>query len=122
VPGKLIELIYKGGKIIAKNKRVKKFTDSFWNNTKKQNEIIKKNKIARQEFERKTKESLKTKSPKSMMDDSKKMFDAVLQGIPKAERERARRRLLIKTKTKRIELEAKKSAAQRLKDKFKKDK
>jgi len=47
MPGKLIELIYKGGKIIAKNKRVKKFTDSFWNNTKKQNEIIKKNKIAR---------------------------------------------------------------------------
>jgi len=118
----VLKLIISGGKKLAKNKQVKKYVDSFFNNPKAIKKAEDANRKARQEFERKSKESLKSKSPKSMMDDSKKMFDAVLQGIPKAERDRARKRLLIKTKTKRIELEAKKSAAQRLKDKFNKDK
>ena len=97
------------------------------------NESVFKNQILKKSVEKSNQEgirklkadaakSLKTKSPNSMMNDSKKMFDAVLQGIPKAERDRARKRLLIKTKTKRIELEAKKSPAQKLKDKFNKDK
>jgi len=54
--------------------------------------------IARKRMEKDIRKSLKTKSSKEDMDSTLNMFKAITDGIPKAEREAARQRLLIKTK------------------------
>jgi hypothetical protein len=43
----IIRLIISGGKKLAKNKQIKKYADSFWDNTKLHKKIMDRNKKAR---------------------------------------------------------------------------
>jgi len=60
--------------------------------------------IAQKKIKKDIRKSLKTKSTQQDMDATLKMFKGITEGIPKAEREAARQRLLIKTKIARDKL------------------